>query len=96
MTDELTHDVRNNLDLHRYELYVGDRMIGIADYHRRDDVVVLPHTVIEPRQRGRGWGDVIVRAALDDLRQQGVRIIPQCWFVAEFVDHNPQYADLVA
>ena len=90
------HSVRDNAEQHRYELTVDGRMIGIADYHRRDDVVVLPHTVIEARERGQGWGEVLVRAALDDLRRQGLRIVPQCWFVAEFVDLNPEYADLLA
>jgi predicted GNAT family acetyltransferase len=90
------HEVRDNPDRGRYELSVDGRMIGIADYRRTGDVMVLPHTVIELRQRGRGWGEVLVRAALDDIRRQGLRIEPQCWFVAEFVELNPQYRPLVA
>lgn len=94
--DRPTYDVRDNAALDRYELLVDERMIGIADYHRVDDAVVLPHTVIEPSQRGHGWGVVLVGAALDDIRRQGLRIVPQCWFVAEFVEQNPHYGDLVA
>ena len=69
---------------------------GQYQYRRNGDVMVLPHTVIEAPERGRGWGEVLVRSALDDIRRQGYRIEPQCWFVAEFVDLNPEYADLVA
>ena len=90
------YDVRDNAELHRYELFVDGRLLGIAEYRRNGDVTVLPHTVIQPADRGRGWGEVLVRAALDVIRRQGHRIGPQCWFVAEFVDLNPQYADLVA
>jgi len=90
------HDVRDNADLNRYELLVDGRLLGIAEYRRTGEVMVLPHTVIELSERGRGWGEVLVRAALDDIRRQGCRIDPRCWFVAEFVDLNPQYADLVA
>jgi predicted GNAT family acetyltransferase len=90
------YDVRDNAELNRYELFVDGRLLGIAEYRRNGDVMVLPHTVIQPADRGRGWGEVLVRAALDDIRRQGHRIVPQCWFVAEFVDLNPQYADLVA
>ena len=94
--DGRTYDVRDNAALNRYELLVDERMIGIADYQRADDVMVLPHTVIEPGERGRGWGAVLVGAALDDIRRQGLRIVPRCWFVAEFVEQNPHYGDLVA
>lgn len=92
----MAHSVRDNAERHRYELSVDGRMIGIAEYDRHDGVVVLPHTVIEAKERGQGWGEVLVRAALDDLRRQGLRIVPQCWFVAEFVDLHPDYADLLA
>jgi uncharacterized protein len=90
------HDVRDNPERNRYELFVDGRLLGIAEYRRNGDVMVLPHTVIQAPERGKGWGEVLVRAALDDIRRQGYRIVPQCWFVAEFVDLNPQYADLVA
>jgi uncharacterized protein len=90
------HEVRDNPEMQRYELFVDGRRIGIADYRRRGEVVVLPHTVIDPPERGRGWGEVLVRAALDDLRRQDVRVVPQCWFVAEFVELNPEYGNLVA
>jgi hypothetical protein len=90
------HEVRDNPDMKRYELVVGERLIGIADYRRHGDVMTLPHTVIEPSERGRGWGEVLVRGALDDISRQGLRIDPQCWFVAEFVEQNPRYDALVA
>ena len=90
------HAVEDNPEQRRYELSVDGRMIGIADYYRTGDVMVLPHTFIEPRERNQGWGEVLVREALDDIRRQGLRIEPQCWFVAEFVELNPTYADLVA
>jgi len=41
-------------------------------------------------------GAVLVRHALDDVRAKGRTIVPTCWFVAEFVDLHPEYADLVA
>jgi uncharacterized protein len=90
------HDVRDNPEKNRYELFVDGRLFGIAEYRRTGDVMVLPHTVIQAPERAKGWGEVLVRGALDDIRRQGYRIVPQCWFVAEFVDLNPQYADLVA
>jgi predicted GNAT family acetyltransferase len=37
-----------------------------------------------------------VRGALDDVRRAGATVVPQCWFVHEFIEANPDYADLRA
>jgi uncharacterized protein len=89
-------EVRNNESRSRYELVDDDRVVGVADYDLRDEVVVFPHTVTDPGLRGRGLGAVLVRAALDDVRRTGRRVVPACWYVREFIERNPDYADLLA
>jgi hypothetical protein len=37
-----------------------------------------------------------VRGALDAERAAGHTVVPQCWYVAEFIDRHPDYADLLA
>jgi uncharacterized protein len=96
MTGGMDTTVVDRKERSRYEITVGGEVVGIADYHARGDVVVLPHTVIDPDRRGQGLGEVLVRGALDDLRAQGRRIVPACWYVAQFVEEHPEYADLVA
>ncbi len=88
--------VRKADDRGRYELLDGEELVGIADFRVQGDVVVMPHTVITPTRRGQGLGDVLVQHALDDVRSSGQRVVPACWFVAEFIDAHPEYADLAA
>lgn len=89
-------EVRDNPTRHRYELFAGGELVGVADYHRHDDVVVLPHTEIDPGHRGKGYAAQLVRGALDDLRRRGERVDPQCWYVAAFIDDHADYHDLRA
>lgn len=89
-------EVRNATDRSRYELLMDGEVVGIADYHRTGEVLVFPHTAIDPDRRGQGLGDILVRAALDDVRARGDKVIPQCWFVRDFLEANPEYADLRA
>jgi predicted GNAT family acetyltransferase len=56
----------------------------------------VPHTEIVAHLRGQGLGAQLVRGVLDDIRSSGRSVVPHCWYVAEFVDANPDYADLVA
>lgn len=71
-------------------------LVGIADYQIMDDRVLMPHTEIDHGRRGRGLGAVLVRAALDDVRRSGRTVVPQCWYVAQFIDEHPEFQDLVA
>jgi predicted GNAT family acetyltransferase len=87
--------VQNNTENSRYELLVDSRLAGIADYRVNGDTVVFPHTEIVSAMRGKGLGDQLVQAALDDVRHSGRRVQARCWFVAEFIDQHPEYADLV-
>lgn len=92
----MTTDVRHDAVRSRYELLLDGAVVGVADYRDRGDALVFDHTEIDPARRGHGFGARLVQAALDDVRANGRTIVPTCWFVAEFVDHHPDYADLVA
>ena len=85
-----------NDDAGRYELVVDGERVAIADFTLRGDVVVMPHTVVDPARRGEGLGAVIVAGALDDIRAAGRTVVPSCWYVAEFIDSHPEYRDLLA
>lgn len=73
-----------------------DDVLGFADYRVEGRRAVFPHTVIDPGRRGQGLGDVLVAGALDDVRALGLTVVPQCWFVDQFLDQHPEYADLRA
>ena len=88
-------EVRHNPEQSRYEIVQDGRVVGIAEYAERGDVLVFHHTEIDARLRGAGLGAQLVQGALDDVRDQARRIVPTCWYVAEFVDQHAEYADLL-
>jgi uncharacterized protein len=92
----MANEVRHNEARSRYEILADGELAGVADYAVRGDVVVLPHTEIDRARRGHGLGAELVQFALDDIRSSGRSVVPACWFVAQFVDENPGYRDLVA
>ena len=88
--------VRKDEARSRYELVEDDVVIGISDYQVDGDVVVFPHTVIDAARRGQGLGAVLVQGALDDVRPSGRKVVPACWYVAEFLATHPDYAEMRA
>lgn len=79
----------------RYELHLGDEVVGQIRYATEAGLVFLIHTDVAEAIEGKGLGSVLVRGALDDLRARGLRIVPVCPFVAAYVRRHPEYADLV-
>jgi uncharacterized protein len=88
--------VRRDDERGRYELVLDGAVVGVADFTVRGDRVVMPHTEIVRERRGQGLGEVLVRAALDDVRAMGRTVVPVCWYVGEFLRDHPDYADLRA
>ncbi len=88
--------VAHDPDRSRYELSIDGTVSAFAEYVERGDTTVFNHTVTNPAMSGRGLAAIVVRAALDDTRARGRTVDPQCWYVAQFIDAHPEYADLLA
>ncbi|GAB7192109.1 GNAT family N-acetyltransferase [Kineococcus sp. NUM-3379] len=88
--------VTDNADMHRYEGRVGGELAAVAEYSRAPRFLVFSHTEVLPGHEGRGIASVVVRRALDDVRRQGLSIVPLCPFVDRFVrKHADEYGELV-
>jgi predicted GNAT family acetyltransferase len=80
---------------HRFEILLGGRRAGVAVYRREGDAYAFLHTEIDPEFEGRGLGSRLVKDALDDVRRQGVPVLPYCPFTRAYIQRHREYADLV-
>ena len=89
--------VRRNEDGRRYELVSDEgELIGLIDYRVTDSVIDLFHAETNPAHGGKGYGSMLAKGALDDIRARGgLTVRAGCSFVAEFLDKNPEYRDLL-
>ena len=85
-------NVRHDEAAGRYELDT-DHGRAIAVYRQQGNSRVFTHTEVPPADEGKGIGAALVRAALDDTRAHGFKIVPACSFVVAFVRRHPEYAD---
>lgn len=88
-------EVTDSKDRSRYELLL-DGHTAFAAYRIDGDVVIFTHTIVPPELQGQGVASHLIKAALDDVRAQGRKLVPQCEFVAAYIDKHPEEADLVA
>lgn len=88
--------VRDNAAAHRFELDLGGGDLAIAAYRLDGDVVAFTHTEVPPHHEGRGIGARLVGAALEAVRERGLKVAPLCSFVARYVREHPETQDLLA
>lgn len=86
--------VTPNPALHRYEATV-DGHLAVAEYELAGDRIILTHTFVPPELRGRGIAEALVRTALDAARADGRRVVPQCSYVARFIERHAEYQSLL-
>ena len=87
--DGVDHDVTRNEARNRYELRLDGEVVGIADFVMDGDVMVLPHTVIEPDRRGQGLGDVLVDSMYATPRSRGTPSTRSAGSSVEFLPPAP-------
>ncbi len=87
--------VSDNKDEQRYEASVNGGVAFAAYQPAGEDTLIFTHTEVPEESEGGGVGSALVKAALDDVRAQGMQVVPQCPFVAAYIERHPEYADLV-
>ena len=82
-------------DRSRFEIRVGGEVAGFTEYRRRPELIAFVHTLIDPRFEGQGLASQLVRAALSDVRSDGLVVLPFCPFVRAYIARHTEYLDLV-
>lgn len=88
-------DVRNNEERSRFEL-VEQGHIAFAEYTIEGNVITFTHTIVPSTLQGMGVGSRLIAAALADVRSRGLKVRPQCTFVAAYIARHPEWQDLRA
>lgn len=65
-----------------YQLEDGDRLL-------------LIHTGVPRALEGRGFGSMLVAAAIDEARRRGLTIVPLCPFARDWLARHPDVAATV-
>jgi hypothetical protein len=95
MSDRLAGAVRDNPALSRFELDAGGAT-AILNYRLDHGVMALNHTETPPQARGQGIASRLVAGVLETARTRGLKVVPRCPFVRDYLAKHPEFSDLVA
>jgi uncharacterized protein len=89
-------ELAHNEAASRYELHLNGQLLAQADYRLQGDTMRFTHTEVQPQYEGQGLGSRIAAFALDDAKSRGLKVRPQCPFIAKYIEkHEKEYGDLL-
>jgi len=92
----VTKDFSHEPDARRYVLRIDGEIVAVADYTISGNSISFHHTYTNPRMRKRGYAAEVVNFAMNDVEANtGYKVLPMCWYVAEWFDKNPDRAALL-
>jgi predicted GNAT family acetyltransferase len=91
MSEEL--QVENNRQAHRFEV-TADGAQATAEYELEPGTIIFTHTKVPPQLSGRGIANRLAETGLAFARQEKLRVVPRCPFIASYIERHPEYAEL--
>ena len=79
----------------RFETQVNG-YLAEADYSLRGDKIYFTHTGVPRSIGGQGVASKLVKTGLEYARENNLKVVPMCSFVAVYLRRHPEYKDLVA
>lgn len=92
---DTTSDVTHNSAAGQFELRTAAGT-SLLKYVPSGDRLDLVHTEVPVADQGKGYGEAVVRAALEHARAERLLVVPSCPFVKAYLAKHPEYKDLVA
>jgi uncharacterized protein len=83
--------ITNEREAGRFALR-DDPDAAFLSYRRDDGRLTLVHTEVADDLEGEGIGSALVRHALAHAEEEGLTVVPQCGFVAAWLERHPDRA----
>ena len=84
-------------DIEKQKFFVViDGLESHLEYVKVENVLNLNHTYVPSELRGKGIAGKIVKAALTYGKDNKLKIIPSCSYVADYIRRHKEYQPLLA
>ncbi len=83
-------------DNNRFELEFEESIAFIEFDKIEPNILDLLHTEVPKAIAGKGIGSKLVSNALQYCKDNELKIIPSCSFIAKYIDKHPEWKELIS
>lgn len=87
-------NVIDNKVKNRFETEI-DGYMAFVEYTVKPDILVLTHTEVDKALAGKGVGSEMIEAVLLQMELRGLKAIPECPFIAKYIDRHPEWKSIL-
>ena len=81
--------IENNRDSSRFEVMVNGKLAWL-DYRAEPGTIFLLYVEVPAEENGRGIASRLAKTALEFARDRGLKVVPHCPFIAEYMRKYPE------
>jgi predicted GNAT family acetyltransferase len=74
----------------------GEWVAELTYFRSGGNQITVDHTEVDPKLRGKGVGEQLVKAAVEYARESDLKINPACPYTKKVIDETPEFQDVVA
>lgn len=86
--------VHNELDK-RFEAELNNQTLGVVDYYKEENNLVVTHTGVIREYEGRGIAAALTKDVLEYARREGFHIRALCSYTRSYIERHPEYQNLL-
>jgi len=86
--------VQHEKPYHRFAVHLEGAM-ALLTYTHESDTIYFLHTEVPPEMEGKGIGGQLAKAGLNYVRDNNLKVVARCPFVAAYIARHPEYQGLV-
>jgi len=73
----------------------GERLAEMTFSKAGDKLLIIDHTEVSEKLKGKGAGKQLVTASVEYARNKGIKILPLCPFAKSVFDKTPDFNDVL-
>ncbi len=87
--------VSENKEKKRFEVTL-DGKVAVIEYIRAEDKMYLTHTEVPNEFEGKGIASKMVKQVLQKIKDEGLKLVPLCPFIASYIKRHPEWKEILA
>lgn len=91
----MKYEVNHNVEKDRFEVLVSNNIIGVIDYHKEQNVIIVTHTGVMNEYEGQGIAAQLTKALLAYVAANDLKIVAQCSYTKNYIEKHPEYQKLL-